>query len=446
VLLFVALLAKEVAIAGLVLVPAAWLLVPGRDGSADARRALAGWVALVPLMLALLAAAAAYLLLREAAGTIRGTMVDIGPATAVAALARATAHYLLKLVVPWPQSNLVTWEMLPAWTATALAAVAAGGLAAWAAGRWFRRGDGVPLLALAWVLATLAPSLWIALVYTTTGPVSDRYLYLPSVGLALGAGWLVQAALAAPAPAWRRSAAAVVAAAILVAGIALSLQRGAAWTSNLALWSDATQKLPDRAFPWISLARAWREAGEPERALEAYRRALVSEPVPRQRARAMAGIAELHLDRGELEQAQREFDRAEREDPSYAYPTFGLGLVGMAKARAAEGTPGADVARGRARYYFESLLAEDPRKLEARLALAQLAGDDARALARAGARTEALERYAVAMRGLDEMLAWMPAAQLEAYLRVTGEHLERDAVAYRAQLGEEARRLDTGRP
>jgi hypothetical protein len=428
VLLLLALLAKEVALAGLVLLPAAWLLVPAVPGRTTPSAPPARATAAIGVA-ALLAVLGIYFLMRHGAVATYGTRLDIGPVVFVIGLTRVLAYYVVKLVVPWPQCNLVLWEMLPAWSNAIPLLLLVAALAAWAGLYWRRSGDGGPLFAITWSLAGIAPSLWIAFVFTATGPVAERYLYLSSIGSCLGVAMLLGAILTARG----RAAASAAAALICAVYLGSTLERGLVWSSDVRLWSDATARMPGRAFQWASLARAWRAAGNYEAAHTAYQRGLEAEQDKLARAKVIYGIAELHLERGEFNDAEREFMRAQREYPAFIRPEFGLGLVYMQRAREGDAER-AGTDRARAIRHFESVSQQDPDLLEARLALAQVIGEEADALDQAGAHAAARARYRTALAMTDEVLARLPPPQLGAYLRVAEAAVERDVVVMRARL------------
>jgi tetratricopeptide (TPR) repeat protein len=205
----------------------------------------------------------------------------------------ALAYYLKQALVPWPQFPFVTELPGAAFTAAVLlvwAVVLLGSVRAW------RRGLPIFLVANAWFAVTLAPA------FLMTGEFSvvllvERYLYLPSVALALALGALL--ALGGERPRLRRPTAAAAVALLLAYGAA-TLSQTRVWQSDVGFWErvvrdEAAARYPT---PWFNLGLAYQQAARPVEALEALQRAVRDLPGdahalwPRQ---VMAGI---RLERG----------------------------------------------------------------------------------------------------------------------------------------------------
>jgi len=121
--------------------------------------------------------------------------------------------------------------------------------------------------------------------------LSERNLYLPSLGLYLAAvaavsvlgprmtAWLDRRR---PATAYhvrrtRRLSAAL--AAVLVVGLAgATAARNHLYADAVLFWSDAVRKSPAKARPHTNLGHAWFEAGQIDRALDEFRAALALDP------------------------------------------------------------------------------------------------------------------------------------------------------------------------
>jgi len=114
--------------------------------------------------------------------------------------------------------------------------------------------------------------------------LSERNLYLPSIGLYLAATVSILAFA-------RRLAARVgpgktpvlAARAMLTAGVlglvGLTIGRNAVYADQVTFWSDAADKSPRKARPHTNLGRAWFLAGDPDRAIEQFRIALALDPL-----------------------------------------------------------------------------------------------------------------------------------------------------------------------
>ncbi len=237
--LLLALLSKETAL----VVPA---LLVGHDWIFRRRLSIPG---LVPHAAVLVAYAG-----------LRWAVLESSPAAALLPLGAAVTnvsaaiwYYASHLVVPVPLDFAPSLPGLGVGAAFAAAAgVVAVLLVVARAGR---------PQAFAVVLAS-APILPALVVAATTGSeekaVAERYLYLPSAGIALLWGMLLTYLSRPP---WLRAAAGC---AVVVAGAALTISRNSVWQDPVALWTDAVERHPDMAYARVdrglALLRAGRQA------------------------------------------------------------------------------------------------------------------------------------------------------------------------------------------
>jgi tetratricopeptide (TPR) repeat protein len=193
-----------------------------------------------------------------------------------------------------------------------------------------RRGTPILLVAGGWFLLTLLPSLGVVLRGVTDTPVAERYLYIPSIGLCLAVGGGLAFALGRAA--WRVPV--VVATVALVASYAYAtIERGRIWQSDLALWTDATEKVPDAGLAWLNRGMVFMGRNDSEAAIENFRRALASRGDAENRSLAHNNIGMARVRQGRLDEAEVEFRAALRERPRYETPYYGLGLVTLMRER-----------------------------------------------------------------------------------------------------------------
>lgn len=267
----VALLSKEIAIT---VPPLAAALDLAREGR-PRRETLPGWIGrYAPFA----ATAVVYLVLRRLAlGALLGApaaegMVDIGSVPVV------LGSYLAWLLLPPFGIHL---EPAPV---TGFLAVAAGVLlvAAVSATVWLaRRGRGMDAALVAWCVIALLP---VAQLRPLETQISERFLYLPSVGACLLLGWTVARA---PMP-WRRAAIAGVGI-LSVAYAAGIVPRAVAWRDPAKLWAKKAEEDPGSLKAHLNLGRALAARGDAVGARAAYERAAELHP-------ELADVA-----RGELE-------------------------------------------------------------------------------------------------------------------------------------------------
>lgn len=348
-----AVFSKEVALAGLLLVPLMWMLVPspmtGSGGVSTpssvpakrdarkrpprrqaARRPLRFPVNVRFLGLCglLLAATATYFALRQAAGCTSGSSTLHNSQTALGQSVQAVAYYLIKAVVPPPQSAFVTASELPTSLlgVVAIFLVAGAGILA-----WHRRRSGVaPLIAWTWFIVALAPSMAVAVGKISEQPVAERYLYLPSVALALLMGGLLAHGLARG---WMRTCV-IGALAISLFYAGQSVSRVSAWHDNLAFWTDTVAKAPSQGLPAYQLGLSYARLGRVDEALEWYQRGLRLYDDAEGRSLAQNSIGTVHLQRGDLDAAEASFLASIRERPDYRTPYYNLGVLCATRAEA----------------------------------------------------------------------------------------------------------------
>jgi tetratricopeptide (TPR) repeat protein len=272
-----ALLAKETAVA----LP---LLFALHEGLAPEPRRLAPRPAMRRL-LPWLSTLGLYLGLR--AWALGGLVAHGRPGGSPLIAADLFARYLATLFVPL---DLSIGHFVPApetWASPrglfAIASLLAIASLAWAGWR-FHRGL---LLAVALFGLTLAPALALA----GFGPrlsklYSDRYLYLPSAGWALGVGMAL--ALVASRAGRRHRLVWIAAAAAGLALAATTVRQNRVWRTELTLWTDAVRKYPADGMNHLDLGRALLAAGDAEAARRAFARATTVDP----------GLVDFHLQQG----------------------------------------------------------------------------------------------------------------------------------------------------
>jgi tetratricopeptide (TPR) repeat protein len=300
---------------------------------------------------------------RHALGEAIGSVPHAAPVVrGLADVVAAVGTYIGLLL--WPASLNAYIDAIPAGPLPLLAAAlfAGGGVAA--AWRWWQRGDGLPLFALAWIALTLVPSLAI-LWKIPDAPLAERYLYLPSVGFCLLIGALA-------AQGWSRAqgslriAAAVGAAALLLAASVVTVRRNPVWHDDLALWTDTETKSQVSGMAARNLGTAYQTLGRAAEARAAFARALT-------RRNDARGLQTIHNNLGSLAMldedfagARRSYEQALSQAPNAADTIFNLGLAIL---QGGGGTP--DAAR-QALPHFERAAQINPHDADIQAGLGQV--------------------------------------------------------------------------
>jgi hypothetical protein len=229
----------------------------------------------LPALLAAPVVAYVVLYLWGANAMVRGAGPDAGPvALGSAALVLVTlTHQVLTVIAPvnvspiYPVHDVPALDSPMAWLGLAL--VAAGLVAAW-------RARSAPMgFALLAFLVLLVPVSNVVPLYFRW---QDRYLSLPLLPLAYGAGALCDA-LAARARSKARPRAPYAAALVVVAALcARTISYEGAWQSDAALWRYAVSAQPRAFYAWLNLGGVRRERGDYDGAIRAYQRAIDCAP------------------------------------------------------------------------------------------------------------------------------------------------------------------------
>ncbi len=142
---------------------------------------------------------------------------------------------------------------------------------------WHRSNESSIPLAVAWCFLPLLPVLDIAL-FQRDDTVHDRYLYLPSIGLAIGAGLLLHLSTRALERS-RRPRLAFTVAAILITILAFStIAQSAPWQDNLALYTHASEQSPKNTIARNNLAAEFVKQGRLDNAGPIFQAVLLDRP------------------------------------------------------------------------------------------------------------------------------------------------------------------------
>lgn len=350
VLFFGGLMCKEVALAGALLLPFLWLAsiarprdalvaIPDapddratpaarRDGPTLPRQR-SRFVVFVSLAVAIVlygAAVGAYFYIRARMKISAGYALRVTLREWIDRFAAALGYYMTKAFWPWPQFHYPE-DLPPVAQGWIVVAVVAGvGVASIVLA--VRR---KPLLitSLGWILCTLAPSMGIALRGGSKTPVAERYLYLPVVGVGLLLAGLISVR-------WRSRALRGVA--LLLAIVALggygygTWRRGFIWLDNVALWKDATEKVPQAGMPWFTLGMAYMDDSQFDDAERCFKKSIESKYNNDGYSLAWNSLGVVYLKRGDDRAALEAFGKSIKIKPTYQTPYFNIGNIMMKTA------------------------------------------------------------------------------------------------------------------
>jgi hypothetical protein len=156
--------------------------------------------------------------------------------------------YLRLLVVPWPLNSYYTPDQV-AMTATSL--VAACALLGLCVLLSRRRHGRVGLLALSWILGFLLPVSGVVAI--AGAAAAERFLYVPSIGVCLLVGYLVEAAVSGGSRT-ARMVTVLACAVVLSVAAAASLKRSLTWQDPRSLFESMIETSPKAWVAHLGLA------------------------------------------------------------------------------------------------------------------------------------------------------------------------------------------------
>lgn len=301
-----ALLSKEPAVV-LPLFMLLWALAAAKDSPG---RAGLGTVALFFLV------TAAYFLIRLLVLGAFTSDTPAAPGASHAGLVAASLYeYARLLVFPLKLSALYTVE--PAALVSLKSAVAVAFVLALCA-LAIKSGRNLPLRwGALWLIFGLLPV--VNLIPIPSAPVAERYLYIPSLGFALLAGWTV----------WRlyEKKAALGLALFLVIFALLTtrtLLRNPVWADSPTLYRSMAEAEPENAVARVLVGVELKRAGKPARALREFQTAILLNP---QSAEAYSNMGRIYYVRGDFVPAAAAFSKALSLKPSNYKMHFDLALA-----------------------------------------------------------------------------------------------------------------------
>jgi len=254
-----------------------------------------------------IAAGVVYALMRFNAigGLMHHKQADLSTVEAVINIFPLVAAYFAKLALPVGLSAI--YEFHPAASAFDLRVIAGAAIVlAFLAALFFSRKRPAMFVGLSMMAVPLLPVLYVPAL--SSSAMADRYLYLPSAGLAI-----VLASLASMLDKKAAKASIVLAVALLVAWAAGSMSRSQVWKSDYSLWADAAGKAPNSPNAHYNYAWASHNAGDLQEAVEHYRRAASLAPS----ADAHYNLGVIFMGQSMIDEADAEFRAALGIDPGF---------------------------------------------------------------------------------------------------------------------------------
>lgn len=269
---------------------------------------------------------------------------------------RAFWFYLGKWVCPVDLAAVYPkWEIDPrvVWNWIAPLAALILGAVLWRVRK--RVGSG-PFCAWAYVLVTLSPTLgFVDFGFMALAYIADRFLYLPSMGLAALSGAAIRGA---ERKIGRASTAALLSALLVVPLSVLTWRQAWTYRNQETLVRHNLENYPEAWLVRYNFAIDLAASGRIEGAIEHYRGVIKTRP---SFIDARNNLGTLLARAGKAEEAEREFEEILKIDPGYAKARFNLGVLAARRGD-----------REKAAGHYRGVLELDPGNEEAKRLLAEL--------------------------------------------------------------------------
>lgn len=184
----------------------------------------------------------------------------------------------------------------------------------------FIKGKRVLSLSILWFFVTLLP---VSNIVPIQIVIAERFLYLPSIGIFIGAGVLLgNLSDRLERARFGRKVLIVLISAVSLFLASMTVDRNHVWTDEHTFWSDVASKSPGNTRAWHNLASEYQNEGRIPEAISHYKKALMMEyhspETHYQLGRIYRGL-------GEEEKALPEFFEALKDDPENAKIHYEIG-------------------------------------------------------------------------------------------------------------------------
>jgi protein O-mannosyl-transferase len=191
----------------------------------------------------------------------------------------------------------------------------------------YRKREGITAFSIIWILVNLGPLAVVAALPIALTPLAERFLYIPSAGFCLLAGYLI-------VEGGRRyqvkNVAWVVGLALCIPYIYFTIDGQSVWKDGLSLWKKATSQSKGIYSSHLNYGNALREAGKKKEAVREYLSA-IEVGTASGKAQAYNNVGAVYIDLGEYDKAERSFRIAMDINPGDIRPYYNLGYMYFVK-------------------------------------------------------------------------------------------------------------------
>ena len=194
-----------------------------------------------------------------------------------------------------------------------------------------KKKENVTGFSLLLIFATLGPAVMIAVFPVAITRFSERFLYIPSAGVCLLAGYLI---IIAGRRLRRKGLSYICGAILCLAFLVVTLGAQSVWKDELSLWEYAVRKSPREIVPKIHYARSLVDEGRADEAIIQYKESLGPQVYGNTAVKSISAqkLADLYSAKGDFNSAESALLAALELDPEYEESfNFNMGLISLKK-------------------------------------------------------------------------------------------------------------------
>ncbi len=199
-----------------------------------------------------------------------------------------------------------------------------------------KRKENITAFSLLWIFTTLGPAVLIAIYPLAITRFAERFVYIPSAGFCLLAGYLIVRAGRLTGKRW----AGLAAGGLLCASYLVVTVKGQeAWTDNVTFWETAVRRSPGQITPRINYGEALRSTGRVDEAIRQHLMAVGPgiEATDRGKAMAANSLAADYIQKGDFLNAEKYLKAALEYNPkTEGQYNYNMGLIYLKKNDPAE--------------------------------------------------------------------------------------------------------------
>jgi len=194
-----------------------------------------------------------------------------------------------------------------------------------------RRREKISAFSLLWIFAALGPAVMVAIYPLAITRFAERFVYIPSMGFCMLAGYLI---VKGGRLSGRRWAALAAGGLLCVSYLVVTVKGQEVWSDEITFWEAAVKRSPDQIVPKVNYGEALRQAGRVDEAIRQHTAALDhgNDVTGRGRAMAATSLASDYMQKGDYANAERYLREALQYNPAFEGKYYyNMGFISLRK-------------------------------------------------------------------------------------------------------------------